>query len=130
MITDKIRQYYYLLSGLVGAVVPILIAVGVLSTDQGSQWNNLVVTFGSLIGAVGSGAAGVVLGKQLKKGTLDPAASPVDQVLNGIPVLIDTAAQAQADLDRVKKVAGDAFGSVPGVGPLARQALDQILPGN
>lgn len=130
MITDKIRQYYYLLSGLVGAVVPILIAVGVVSTDQGSDWNNLVVTFGSLIGAVGSGAAGVILGRQRKKGTLDPAASPVDQVLNGIPVLIDTAAQAQADLDRVKQVAKDAFGAVPGVGPLAKQVLDQILPGN
>ncbi|SKW05591.1 phage holin family protein [Mycobacteroides abscessus] len=128
--TDKIRQYYYLFSGLVGAVVPILIALGVLSTDQGGQWNNLVVTLGTLIGAVGSGTAGVILGKQLKKGIHDPAASPVDQVLNGIPVLIDTAAQAQADLDRVKKVASDAFGSVPGVGPLAKQALDQILPGN
>ncbi|MDO3068424.1 hypothetical protein P5W11_09395 [Mycobacteroides abscessus subsp. bolletii] len=128
--TDKIRQYYYLFSGLVGAVVPILITFGVLSANQGNQWNTLVVTFGTLIGAVGSGTAGVVLGRQLKKGTLDPAASPVDQVLNGIPVLIDTAAQAQADLDRVKKVAADAFGSVPGVGPLAKQALDQILPGS
>ena len=56
--------------------------------------------------------------------------SPADQVVTGINRVIEQAANAQAEVDRVKEAVTTAVNDVPVLGPvlgpLAQQALDKL----
>jgi hypothetical protein len=124
----KIRQNYYLISGAIAGLLPVLAFLKVLSSEQAVNLASLVDNFGSLIGAGAAVTAGAILNKQRKDGVVGaPEVSPVDQVINNIPKVVEAAAQAQADLDRLKGAAVDAIGATPIVGPLAKEAIDKYL---
>jgi len=124
--TAKFRQWFYLLSGLVAAVVPILTALNLATQHQGEQWLSLFSVVGGLIGATGAGTAAVVVSKQRRAGTLD-VVGPADQAITGIQATVAQVTNATAELDRVKQVATDALNAVPVLGPLAAQAIRNVL---
>lgn len=129
--TAEVRQWFYRIAALASAVVPILVATRLVTESQGNQWLGLIAAIGGILGVAGSGTAAVVLGKQRKDGTLDPApevpvVSPADQVIAGLPAVVQQAEAAVAELDRVKQAASDVLGQAPILGPLAQQAIDSM----
>jgi len=125
-----IRKWWYIISGVVAAVMPILYQSGILNAGQ--------AVVGGAVGGVGALTAGAVTHRQQKEGLHDPPLSPIDQITQAIPQVLDQAAQAQANVNMLRQVTGDfltaSTNSVPVIGPvvaqansLAQQALDQIL---
>ncbi|QFG10382.1 holin [Mycobacterium phage Anthony] len=72
--------------------------------------------------------AGKRLDGQIKDGTFEGPVelSPVDQVINSLPVIVQTANDAVADLQRVKDAATAVAGATPVIGPLAQEAIEAI----
>ncbi|UJD21107.1 holin [Mycobacterium phage SororFago] len=124
---SKIRQYFYLGSTAVAGLLPLLIALGALGSDSASAINEILLQVGSLIGAGAAGTAGVIVAKQRKEGTIDAPVTPVlDQVINGIPVVVAQAAQAQADLERLRNAATDVVGDLPIFGKEAADLIESL----
>lgn len=121
--TANIRKWFYLLTGLVSGVVPVLVALNITTPDQSQQWLQLLTVVGGIIGAGGLGTAAVVVNRQQKNGTLTQAA-PADQAINGIQQTVQNVAGAVSELERVKDVAANVLGAVPVLGPLAKQVVD------
>lgn len=119
----QFRLWFYRISAVAAALVPILVATRVVTESQGNQWLALVAAIGGLFGVAGAGTAAVVLGKQTQDGTLDSPA-PADAAITAIQQTIQNATTASAELDRVKQVATDALGQVPVLGPLSKQVID------
>jgi hypothetical protein len=133
------RQWLYTITGLLAAVVPILVNLGVLDSGQGDSSATLITSLVALLGGGGALTAAHHTRIQIKDGVHDPALSPIDQIQEAIPAVMSQAAEAQANVDKMRQVAGDFLSAstagVPVVGPvvaqantLAQQALDQILP--
>lgn len=122
----QIRQWFYLLSALASAIVPILVTLRVINESQGNQWLGLVAALGGVLGTAGAGTAAVILGKQRKDGTLDTAA-PADAAITAIQQTVENVTTATSELDRVKQAASDVLGAIPGVGPLAQAAINSVL---
>lgn len=123
----KIRQYFYLVSGAIAGLLPLLVALGGVNGSQASSLTEILTNLGSLIGAGGAVTAGVIVAKQRNNGTLDaPAVSPLDQVLNNIPVVVQNATNAVAELDRLKQIAGDTLGTIPVFGSEAQELINSI----
>jgi hypothetical protein len=121
---SKVRQYFYLIAGLVAGILPILLNFNTITSDQSASITTLLATVASLIGAGAAGTAGVIVSKQRADGTLGTTA--VDQVLNGIPVVVAAVAQAQSDLDKVRQTASDALGGIPLFGKEAQDILNGL----
>ena len=144
------RSWMYLISGLLAAVVPILVQTGILDPGQGNNSATMITSLVALLGGGGAITAGVVTRNQVKNGLHDETLSPIDQIQSAIPQVLDQAATAQANVDAMRKVAGDFLSAsaqqIPIVGApvsqainmgnsvmdmgsnLAQQALDSILP--
>lgn len=124
----KIRQYFYLFSGAVAGILPILTFFKVIGSDQALNLTDAITSFGGLIGAAGAVTAGVIVSKQRTNGTLDAApVNPVDAIVANIPVVVKAATDAAADLDRLKQATADALGNVPVFGDEAK-AIIEALP--
>lgn len=124
----KIRQYFYLLAGVVAGLLPLLSAFGAITADQAVSITDLFNNAGSLLGGTAAVTAGVILSRQRKDGTVDsPELSAVEQAVNAIPVVVQKAADAAADLERLKQAAADAIGNVPVYGDEAK-AIIEALP--
>ncbi|WP_458317089.1 hypothetical protein [Mycolicibacterium brisbanense] len=123
--TAQLRQWFYLLSALASAIVPILVTLRVITENQGNQWLGLVAALGGILGTAGAGTAAVILGKQRKDGTLETAA-PADAAITAIQQTVQNVTTATSELDKVKQAAADALGTVPGVGPLAAQVINAV----
>ncbi|QGH78013.1 holin [Mycobacterium phage LoneWolf] len=123
----KIRQYFYLASGAIAGILPVLTFFKLISSEQAVNLSSLVDNFGSLIGAAAAGTAGVILAKQRKTGEVGAApAEPVDVVVQAIPQVIEKAAKAQADLERLKTAAAEAIGNVPVYGDDAKAIINAL----
>ncbi|QGJ90160.1 holin [Mycobacterium phage SheaKeira] len=123
----KIRQYFYLASGAIAGILPVLTFFKLVSTEQALNLSALVDNFGSLIGAAAAGTAGVILAKQRKDGTVDaPVATPVEVAIQAIPQVVESAAKAQADLERLKTAAAEAIGNVPVYGDDAKAIINSL----
>jgi hypothetical protein len=125
------RRLFYLVTGLVAAVIPVGIQVGVLDTGSGENVKVLIATIGSMLGAGGALTASAVTHKQIKAGMHDEGRGPTDIVLANIPKVLDEAATAQANVEKMRQVTDDLFGAsrVPPaeVGSLTQQALNRII---
>ena len=136
------RRWFYLVSGLAAAIVPILIQTGVIETGTGENSLALISTIGSLLGATGAGLAAHQTNKQIKEGVHDPPLSPIDQIQEAAKKVLGDYETSSANVDKLRQVSGDfltaATGSIPVIGPiaepitagvnsLAQQALDSIL---
>jgi hypothetical protein len=118
------RQWFYLISGVLGSIVPILIATGVLEKEQAGNWLNLLAVLGSLLGAGAATTAGVVVKKQRDEGLVGDSAEEI--LINHMDKVIRNADDANAALDRVKVAAGQALSldaPAPTVGSLADAVL-------
>ncbi|OHU47590.1 hypothetical protein BKG82_24780 [Mycobacteroides chelonae] len=108
------------------ALVALVVATVGAATAAAHGADLSVLDIGNWLAALGAGlvAFGGVFAVPNKS---EPAVdSPVDQVVNALPVVVDAVTQAQADFDRVKQAAADAFGNVPVVGPLAAQVIKSV----
>ncbi|QFG08591.1 holin [Mycobacterium phage Vanisoa] len=124
---SKIRQYFYLASGAIAGILPVLTFFKLVSSEQALNLSALVDNFGSLIGAAAAGTAGVILAKQRKDGTVDaPPVEPVDIVVAAIPKVIENAAKAQADLKRLQEAAAEAVSNVPVYGDDAKAIINSL----
>lgn len=127
--TPKFRQTLYALGTIASSVLALLSVWNVLDPNTASTVNAAVVALLSLFGVGAAGTAAVITGQQRKDGTFDPTPelSPADQVVNGLQAVLEAQQKAQSEVERVKEAVSDAVGSVPVLGPLAKEALDQIL---
>jgi hypothetical protein len=134
------RKWLYLITGLFASIVPILVQTGLLDSGQGDSSATLITSLVALLGGGGALTAAHHTNQQIKDGVHDPALSPIDQIQEAIPQVLSQAADAQANVDKLRQVTGDflnmATGTIPVIGPvvndansLAQQALDQILKG-
>ncbi|BDY33144.1 hypothetical protein [Mycolicibacterium mageritense] len=126
----KVRQARYTAAAVIAAAGPALAIA--LSEGGVSKWIAFAVAVGgALTGAAGSAVAASKTRAQRADGMFEPAPevvvpSPADQVIQALPTVVEQAAQAAAELDRVKQAAIDALGTAPGVGPLVKQAIESV----
>ena len=121
----KVRLYFYLGSGLIAALLPILLSTGLIGVDTSDSVKQLLAAVGSLIGASGGIVAGTVLNKQTKEGTLDKL-NPGDQIVKGAQELQEAIKSAQSQAEQAKEVLTGVLGSVPVLGPQLEDALSRI----
>ena len=113
--TAQMRKWIYLITGLAAGVIPILIAVGLIDTGQGESANNLMLSLSSLLGAGGATVAAGAVHKQQKEGLHDPALPPADQAIESLKKVAEQQQQANADMDRLKDLAGSILAGTTGV---------------
>ena len=133
------RKWLYLFTGLIASIVPILVQTGLLDPGQGDSSATLITSLVALLGGGTALTAAHHTNQQIKDGVHDPALSPIDQISEAIPQVLSQAAEAQANVDKMRQVAGDfltaSTAGIPVLGPvlgqantLAQQALDQLTP--
>ena len=107
---SKVRQWWYLIAGAIAAIIPILVQLGVIGSDQARSGSVLIETLSSLIGGAGALTAGTILSKQRKQGNVD--LSPIDLVVNNIPVVYEQAVRAEANVRKMQNVANDVLNGI------------------
>lgn len=127
----KSRQWVYLVTGLLAALIPIGVQVGLLDAGQGEQSNTLLLTVASLLGAGGAVTAAHHTNKQVREGLHDPALDPIDQLQESANQVVAQAQTAQQNMDKLREISGSliegTLGQVPVVGPVAGSLADQVL---
>ena len=123
-----VRKWFYLLSGLIAAVVPILLTFGVLTPERGDTFMTALAAIGSLIGAGGAVTAGVIVNKQQKDHVIG---DPAEVIRHNIPLVVEQYEKAQRDIELVRQTGMGAVQHIPVLGPLAEQVLGNLpgLPG-
>lgn len=119
------RKWLYLITGLLASIVPILVQTGVLDPGQGDNSATLITSLVALLGGGGALTAAHHTNQQIKSGVHDPALSPIDQVLQAIPQVLDQQAQANADVDKLRQITGDLVAAPINT---VEQVLNQIIP--
>lgn len=126
----KIRQARYTAAAVVTVAGPALAVA--LSEGGVSKWIAFAVAVaGVLTGTAGSAYAAHNTRSQRAGGVFDAPPevveqTPADQIIQNIPVVVQNAAGAVAELDRVKQAATDALANAPILGDLAKAAIDQV----
>jgi hypothetical protein len=134
--TAQVRKWFYLISGVLAALIPVAVQVGIFDTGQADSSATLLASLAGLLGGTGAITAAHHVNKQIKSGMHDPALSPIDQIQAAIPEVLAQAAQANANVDKLREVTGDLLGNgvdvlsavAPAAGSLADQVLNQIIP--
>ena len=134
--TAEVRKWFYLISGVLAAMIPVAVQVGVFDTGQADSTATLLASLAGLLGGGGALTAAHHTNKQIKAGMHDPELSPLDQIQEAIPEVLAQAAAANANVDKLREVTGDLLGNgvdvlsavAPQAGSLADQALNQIIP--
>jgi hypothetical protein len=130
----KIRETRYTAAAVITVAGPLLAAA--LAEGGVSKWVAVVIAVaGVLTGGAGTAVAAAKTRAQRKDGVFDPAPeppSPLDLVVENLPVVAQAVAQAQAvvestqaDLDRVRQVAVDALGPLAPVVDTVRNVTIQ-----
>jgi hypothetical protein len=122
------RKWFYLISGVIAALIPIGIQVGIIDTGQGDSTTTLLAGLAGLLGGGSALTAGYHTNKQIKEGLHDPPLDPIQQINEALPKVLQQQADANATVDMLRQIGGDIVGSTPVVGGLAQQVLDQLLP--
>lgn len=108
------------------AIVAFAVAtVGAAATSAGGA-DLSVLSLGSWAAALGVGLTAFGSVFVVPNKPSDSGASAADQIINNIPLVISTANDALADLDRVKVAASEALAQIPVFGPLTKQILDSV----
>jgi glucan phosphoethanolaminetransferase (alkaline phosphatase superfamily) len=124
--TPKVRQILYVVGVVAFALLTVLSATRVIDGQTAASVSAALTAVLGLFGVTVSGVAYGAVTKQQHNGAFDPPASPADQVVNGINRVIEQAAVAQAEVERVKEAVSTAVADVPILGPLAQQAIDRL----
>lgn len=124
----KTREFIYYGGALLTAAVGIAVTAGALSADQGANIGQALTGLLALLGAGAPALAARKTGEQRKDGTFEQLPSPVDQIINSVPAVVDAATGALDDLARVRDAAEQLGGIVrglPGIGgPLTEQLIN------
>lgn len=127
--TPKIRQLLYAAGVVAFALLTLLSTLRVIDQDTAASISAALTAVLGLFGVTVSGTAAWAVTKQSHAGAFDHP-SPADKVVAGINEVIEQAAAAQAEVDRVKEAVVTAVNDVPvlgpTLGPLAQQALDKL----
>jgi hypothetical protein len=136
------RKYWYLATGLIAALIPIAIQFGLLDAGQANNTSTLITTIGSMLGAGGALTASAVTHKQQQEGMPESGpTNPLEIITRNAPVVLQQAAEAQANVDKMREVTADlvtgltnTLNATPIVGgmvapttDLAQQAINSIL---
>jgi hypothetical protein len=124
--TPKVRQILYVAGVVAFALLTLLSATRVIDGQTAASVSAALTAVLGLFGVTVSGVAYGAVTKQQHNGSFDPPASPADQVVTGINRVIEQAANAQAEVERVKEAVSTAVADVPILGPLAQQAIDRL----
>ncbi|KRD08581.1 hypothetical protein ASE48_08420 [Mycobacterium sp. Root265] len=123
----KIRQYFYLASGLVGSLLPILTLVKLISSEQAVTIASLTDNLGSLLGGGAAITAGVILSRQRADGTVGAEAiTPLEAVIANAPLVVQAAADAAAELEKLKVATAEIVGTVPVYGKEAADFINSL----
>ena len=127
--TPKIRQTIYAIGTIATSLLGLLSLWKVLDPATAGFVNAGLAGLLSLLGAGAAGTAAVITGKQRHDGTFDPVPEldPADKIITGINEVLKQKADADAAIDRVKDIVVSQVRDVPVLGPLASDALEQIL---
>ena len=123
--TPKIRQMLYAAGIVAFALLTLLSTLRVIDQDTAASISAALTAVLGLFGVTVSGTAAWAVTKQQHNGAFNPQ-SPADQVVTGINRVIEQAANAQAEVERVKEAVSTAVADVPILGPLAQQAIDRL----
>lgn len=127
--TPKVRQYLYVFGVVVFAALTVASTFKVIDPNVAASVSAAVTAVLGLFGVTVAGTAAYNTNKQRNDGTFDRVGpqDPADMVVNGIEAVLQAQREAEANVDRVKEAVTTAVKDVPVLGPLASQALDQIL---
>ena len=122
--STKFREVLY----LVGTIVPSILGLVVMFTgiEQGVA-DNLAQVFAGLVTLLGAAApatAAVVVRKQTKDGTLN--STPMESVITGVTEVVKAQKKADEEVVRVKELLQDAMSTVPVLGPMASQIVEEV----
>ena len=127
--SPKIAQSIYFFGTIVSAIIGVALLWGGIDSNTADSVNQIISGVGVLIGGgVPSATAAARVTKQKKDGVFDPpppSAAPADLVVENMPVVVKEVADKVAELERVRKAAGDVLGPV--VESLAQQAINSVL---
>ena len=124
--TPKIRQTLYLLGTMATSAVTLLAVWRGIDSSTATALGNAITALLGLLGIGATATAGAVVAKQRAEGTLDFTGPAAQQAVEAIGAVTAQAQAAASDLDKVKAAAADLAGSLPVVGPLARQVIDSV----
>jgi hypothetical protein len=93
------RQWFYVLSGLLATVLPVLAQAGVLPPEA---------SLGGVIGGAGALTAGAVVSKQRREGLHDEV-DPIDQVIAASQQILEEQQTANANADKLRQVMSGNF---------------------
>ena len=123
--TPRIRQSIYLVGTIISAVVGVALLWGGLTAESANHVSQLVAGLVALLGGAAPAVAAKTVTKQMNEGRFDE--NPADQVIKGIEAVVAARSEAQVQVDRVKDAVSAVVNQVPVFGPLAKQAIEQIL---
>lgn len=115
--SPKVRQSIYILGTIGGGLISLLVLWGIADAPTAASLNSIIAGVGGLFGTGASATAAVVVGKQRNDGTLHNM-SPDQVIATNVQAVIDKAAAASADVDKVRQAVAAAVDSIPGIGPL------------
>lgn len=122
---SKVREVFYLVSLLFGAISACLVFFHVVDQPTVNTWQAALVSIGGILGVAVPGVAGYNVNKQRKQGTL--GATPIDQVNTGVTAIVEAHNKSVAEVQAVKDIISGAVSQVsagvPVLGPLAELAL-------
>jgi predicted RecA/RadA family phage recombinase len=124
--TPKVRQILYVMGVVAFALLTVLSATRVIDGQTAASVSAALTAVLGLFGVTVSGVAYGAVTKQQHNGAFDAPASPADQVVTGINRVLEQAATAQAEVERVKDAVSTAVQDIPILGPLAQQAIDRL----
>ena len=119
-----IRKIFYLLSGVIAAVMPLLYSNGIIDAQQ--------ATLGGLVGGGGALAAAAVTHKQQRDGLHDAPPDPLEQIAQAQQIILSNETDAVSKAEALRQLMSGVLAPAPDfpVPPvsLAQQALDSIIP--
>lgn len=124
--SPKAREILYTVGVVVFAALAVLSTFRVIDPDTAASVSAALTSVLGLFGVTVAGTAAYNTNKQRKEGAFDPA-SPVDQVVQGVNQVIAAKQTAEVELKKVQEALTGLVDDVPVLGPLAAEALDQIL---
>jgi hypothetical protein len=121
------RQWFYIVSGLLATVLPILSSAGVLPPEA---------SLGGVVGGAGALTAGAVVSRQRRDGLHDEV-DPIDQVIAASQEILEAQQTANVNAEKLRQVmAGNIpvqstvipdFPPAPQQNGQVQSALDSIL---
>lgn len=123
--TPKVRQTLYLLGTIATSLVTLLAVWRGIDSHTANALSNTITAILGLLGVSATGVAGAVVARQRNDGTLDFTGTAAEQAIAAIQAVNAQADTAADDLVKVRGALGDLAATIPVVGPLAQQVIDQ-----